>query len=419
MHRKKKIAFYVIISLLSLFIAVVAIEILLRTMAPLYFKAEWTNVNHPGIFRFRNAHGDVVIRVNEYGMRGPDVSISKDENRVRILVIGDSLTWGEAIEFEHTFPEVARRLLGETKYEFLNLSYPGAGVEDYKNYWEQIGVNFSPDIVIIGFFMGNDMFSAQHPYQVLPQSSRFTWDKIITYCKHELGIRVKATTAILWKLFRSDEDPIDIFDVWMGPGRLRILNNPLQEHRLIESGKAEGVEREEVLRRLRLIPSKLRSQAMRYELDPWLMAGAVLHPQSLRESQEMVAGHVLRSWNATTKILDSIVEGIRAVGAVPVIIFAIPRAAQVSEDYAKDFRTLGFVVPVDVSISTSPQDYLDDYAKQRNIFFIDALPDLRKAASQIEERLYFSYDVHASVAGNEVLGQALAKHLRTVLSQLH
>jgi len=157
---------------------------------------------------------------------------------------------------------------------------------------------------------------------------------------------------------------------------------------------------------------------MRYELDPWLMAGAVLHPQSFCESQEMVADHVLRSWNATTKVLDSIVEGIRAVGAVPVI-FAIPRAAQVSEDYAKDFRTLGFDVPVDVSISTSPQDYLADYTKQRNIFFIDALPDLRKAASQIEERLYFSYDVHASVAGNEVLGQALAMHLRMVLSQPH
>jgi hypothetical protein len=53
---------------------------------------------------------------------------------------------------------------GGARYEALNLSRPGAGLLDYLDYWRQAGARFGPDIVVIGFFVGNDFYSVVNPY---------------------------------------------------------------------------------------------------------------------------------------------------------------------------------------------------------------------------------------------------------------
>jgi hypothetical protein len=208
-----------------------------------------------------------------------------------------------------------------------------------------------------------------------------------------------------WKL-----EPTDIISVWFGQGEKRRRNNPFTEENLVRAGISEGVHEDLIRKRIGEIPDTLREQALTYNLDPWLFAAAVIHPQSIRDSQELTRDNVLASWQKALEALDGLLETIRATGATP-IVFAIPRAVQVSEHSVDQFQELGFDLTPEIAASTAPQAYLAEHLRKCGVDFIDPLPALRAAQKSGGQCLYFPYDVHLTAAGNGVLGRELATGL--------
>ena len=75
------------------------------------------------------ATGGVRIRVNQLGLRGPDTTAVPAPGTVRILVLGDSVVFGQGVDDDATFGAALGRRLGErwgTRVEALN-----AGVQGY------------------------------------------------------------------------------------------------------------------------------------------------------------------------------------------------------------------------------------------------------------------------------------------------
>lgn len=94
------------------------------------------------------------VRTNRHGMRGPDVSDRPAPGVRRILALGGSTTFGEALAEEEAWPAVLERELeartGEP-YEVLN-----GGVEGYNTaaelaFLRQRGLPLAPDTVVVGF----------------------------------------------------------------------------------------------------------------------------------------------------------------------------------------------------------------------------------------------------------------------------
>lgn len=422
----KRAAFAATSSAVAIIMVLLLFEATLRAASPSSFNKDWIHVKQrPGDYIFHNAHGTVPVHINRYGMRGPEVSPTKPEGTVRVLGIGDSTTWGWAMNYEDTYLEAARRALeeksgGGEKFEFLNLSYPGTGLLEYRRYWENVGCRLQPDVVVIGFFMANDMFSVKEPYVISDQrkvkADRRGALEAVDWFRDQIRIRREAIAELGDKLTGRESAARDLYDLWIGPPAQRIQSNPLREEWLVEAGKKEGLTQETVLARLNAIPAELRERALVYDLDPWPMVAAVLHPQSMRESQEMAAPHVMQSWEAALEELGELIDAIRASGATPVVL-AIPRGEQVLQDYTKDAKTLGFDVPADIGQTEKPQQFLQSYVKKRGCAFVDALPMLRRAAKTSSERLYFHYDVHLTAAGNKVLGETLAELLGGALGR--
>jgi hypothetical protein len=102
----------------------------------------------------------VNVRTGSQGLRDRDYLQTKAPNEHRILVLGDSLTFGWGVPVERTYPKVLERLLNEGRptdsvYQVIN-----AGVGNYNTvqevtYFKERGIRYQPDEVILGFYIND------------------------------------------------------------------------------------------------------------------------------------------------------------------------------------------------------------------------------------------------------------------------
>jgi len=112
-----------------------------------------------------NAEFDVVYEINSYGMRDREFSIEKPPGTVRILMLGDSYTFGIGNNLDDTFSKQLERKLNESgegrRFEVIN-----GGCSSYSPLLEylllvQKGLALNPDLVILNY----DISDVQDDYK--------------------------------------------------------------------------------------------------------------------------------------------------------------------------------------------------------------------------------------------------------------
>lgn len=94
--------------------------------------------------------GDKVLNSNSRGIRGEaEYSYGRVPGKHRILLLGDSFTFGEEVSDDETFSSVLASLLPNT--EVLNLGVHGYGHDQMLLYFKSEGVKYHPDLVILGY----------------------------------------------------------------------------------------------------------------------------------------------------------------------------------------------------------------------------------------------------------------------------
>jgi len=109
----------------------------------------------------------VQVKINSYGLRDHEYKIARPDRTYRILVLGDSMTFGWGTAVENTYPKVLEKLLNDfsrpasnpsnmiSKYEVIN-----AGVGNYNTvqevtYFKERGIHLKPDMVLLGFYLND------------------------------------------------------------------------------------------------------------------------------------------------------------------------------------------------------------------------------------------------------------------------
>ena len=106
--------------------------------------------------RNRNSHW-VSTRTNRFGFRSRDVP---ERNEVfRVLLLGDSFTFGFGVRDHETFPWLLDELLSEVLpgSDALNAGTTGTSNAQQIAYYESEGSRFSPDHVVLQVYVGNDI----------------------------------------------------------------------------------------------------------------------------------------------------------------------------------------------------------------------------------------------------------------------
>lgn len=149
-----------VVFICSLFFVFVVGELLVRILIPKEFYLPINNIyqavnaEHKFILKPNlnvTAFG-VPLRTNSLGFRGPEWSLHKNDNTVRIALLGDSHAFGYGVSFKDTVGEKLAKLLTDQngkKYEVFNF-----GVVGYNSFQElavlkSVVLKFKPDIIIV------------------------------------------------------------------------------------------------------------------------------------------------------------------------------------------------------------------------------------------------------------------------------
>lgn len=109
-------------------------------------------------FRHRSPRFDVEYRTDRHGFRGQDYDFPKPAGVKRVLLLGDSYTWGWGVPFDKTYGrllEEGLRARGR-RVEVVNLGLVGVGLSVQEYLYRRIGRLFSPDVVTVAF-ISNDL----------------------------------------------------------------------------------------------------------------------------------------------------------------------------------------------------------------------------------------------------------------------
>jgi lysophospholipase L1-like esterase len=89
-------------------------------------------------------------RVNSFGFSGPEITLEKPEDTLRIIIVGDSVSYGADVKENETFPRILQSLLHtEKKIEVINAGVRGYTTFNEARYLRDKLLDFSPDLVIL------------------------------------------------------------------------------------------------------------------------------------------------------------------------------------------------------------------------------------------------------------------------------
>jgi hypothetical protein len=109
---------------------------------------------------WRGYHAGVMVRINSAGWRGKEFSPQKTEGTIRILGIGDSFTFGKAVEEDDVYLVKLEQMLNVDigpRYETINAARDNMSTASELAYLKQREMlKLKPDAVVLGFTVHND-----------------------------------------------------------------------------------------------------------------------------------------------------------------------------------------------------------------------------------------------------------------------
>jgi lysophospholipase L1-like esterase len=176
----------VVVTVMTCLLTMIAAEIFLAFFHPIsYLKIPPRESNHiwrdlihhqpssiPGLNyeltpNYSSRLWGVVVKTNSYGMRDDEPILSNDKSLKRIIVCGDSYTFGFGVSGEETYSSVLEERLNETsqdlQYDVLNMGVTGYCTRDQALLLINKGLSWDPKLVIIGYVLNDPEVEALQP----------------------------------------------------------------------------------------------------------------------------------------------------------------------------------------------------------------------------------------------------------------
>lgn len=373
----KRLAFKLFLSIAGLLVALILGEIVVRTVKPqvtaksIVFAYDF-HCFVPGTFYayalkpntncrlVSNDHAfpPVTITTNSMGMRNPEVLMPKPPGTLRVLIIGDSYVTGWGVENKDAYPRVIEKLLQaknpDTHIEVINAGLPGSGPNYYYFFMKNLAEKLQPDIVVVGFYMLNDI------------TDNVYYTRWITKDSHGLPLTIK-----------HDYARIDTTGNIAPSGLPRRLFIPILNDSHLFALIFDAI--------------------AQYKASPEKQNP--LNPQSCFYKPNC---HLVDEAKRKTKLLFSgIQEAAKTAHAETLVVF-FPSQLQIDR-YA---RIIYYIkVPLLPSDKERPYAEFEQYFQQHNIDYLDIRPAMQKYTLN---ELFFASDDHWTAFGSQVAAEATA-----------
>lgn len=137
-------------------------------------------------------------QINSDGFRGDDFDTG--DHRKRVLFVGDSYTFGWAVDEEQVLPEAVTRVLAKPPYSMAinayNLGVPGYNTVQEYHLLNQVVDRYAPDLVVLGYVM-NDGKPQQNVLQRPSIRYKYVTSWLLSYIKEQINYYVYEGKPVL------------------------------------------------------------------------------------------------------------------------------------------------------------------------------------------------------------------------------
>ena len=306
---------------------------------------------------------NVSFHANRLGLRGGVHPVARTSGVRRIVVMGDSMAWGHGVAEQLTFAELIEQTTPTT--EVINLGVPGYNLRTELAYFERIGAQYRPDLVVLALCQ-NDVVDhdalarrreeASHCIGVDPQhatSPRTGLSSAKQFLSDHLRVYRAAQEAV------NAHKPLARAAVWMG----------------------------------------LKDELAGFDgLDENLHSALREYPPTVQHAMELLRADLSR--------IDAMVRA----GGARLLVVLIPAVQAVDARQLELTLAYTAYVPGDFDMD-KPYRQIEQFARTCGIDVINPLHDFRQAQAA-GERLYLPGDLHLSAAGHLRLAEAIDAFIR-------
>ena len=152
-----------------------------------------------------------ILNTNSRGIRGKiEYGYEKDPNRVRILILGDSFTFGDEVSDTETYPYYLQRLLPNA--EIINFGVSVYGQDQMLIYLMEEGLKYHPDIILLGSGPWDDTRNLSEFYYSPKPRFRWVWGKLIL-CNSPAPTQQSVFKNEFWRSRFVDLVEVLVFDI--------------------------------------------------------------------------------------------------------------------------------------------------------------------------------------------------------------
>ncbi|MFC1810885.1 hypothetical protein ACFLZH_05275 [Patescibacteria group bacterium] len=304
------------------------------------------------------------IRINKLGLRDDELLKSKPDNTKRILVLGDSFTFGMGVSHKNIYTEILERILNEKedglRYEVVNTGSIGYTTDNEFMLLKDKGLQLDPDMVIVGFFVGNDITEFRRHRWVTDDQDKLI--KVID-TKHYVDEKNRLR-------YKGEEEPLSYFLNFIKI-RWEILTKKIGIYGNMNNG-------------------------------PTLTWPAFLEPDD-----EHGDPNLPEYWNKVEEVFKQMKEMLDEHD-VELVVVAIPMDVQTDKKFWNKYPEMYF--DDEAYEKMRPQTKLKELTDAMGIDFIDLLPYF-KDADPNEWYYHEKTDPHWTIIGNELAAQTIANNL--------
>jgi len=317
------------------------------------------------------------VTFNGLGLRDPRQSVAKPPGTFRVLLLGDSFMEAVQVDERHTtaalLEERLRRLRPDLNVEVINAGVAGWSTSIESLYLDADGRRFQPDLVVLAFFVGNDLHDNHYKLQLKDG---------------DLNHAVKP------------------FFVPNADGGLDMIPPPPAR-----SGPSPVVSALRACCRLySVFETGVLNRLGDGRANVPLFAAAPMAPDIAGLYETAPSGEWQVGWTITERLLARVRDLSGSMGA-PFAAFAIPDSIQIDDrtwrrdrDIQRDRRFRDGQLNI-----SAPNRHLAAIAERQGFPFLDLLPQLRAVADDDWKRFYFETDQHWNLAGHALAAGELER----------
>ncbi len=338
---------------------------------------------------FATTQFSTIITHNSKGFRDYEHSEENRNGKLRVITLGDSFTWGHGVENNEIYVKKMETL--SPRVETINMGGPGGDPPGELKVYLFRGSAYEHDIVLLGFYIGNDVVDTQATEESIPP--QFGYDKAGNFTLMGKVLPPEEVRRIREESAQK-YDPHKYRDL---KGRINYwFIQHFQSYTLLDNLQDHF------------------SDMLKGSTAYWKVMNAlglkVKRPMDfLQYCEKKDSEEIKRGWKITEGVLKSLKEYAQLNGAKPYILF-IPHITQMSDAFFKQAtRYLGYD-PARFD-SEKPNRKLAELCRKLDIAYLDLLPVMREKSAE-GEKLYYEREYHWNKAGHQLAAEEVIKDFK-------